>query len=40
VQNASLLAPQAALDSRQSTLKQEAKLRPPHEAAALLAERW
>jgi len=38
VQNASLLAPQAALDSQQSTLKQEAKLRPPHEAAALLAE--
>jgi magnesium transporter len=38
VQTASLLAPQSALDPHQNTLKQEAKLRPPNEAAALLAE--
>ena len=38
VQTASLLAPQSALDPQQNTLKQEAKLRPPNEAAALLAE--
>ena len=31
-------APQTTLDSQQEQLKQEAKLRPPNEAAALLAE--
>jgi magnesium transporter len=34
----SLAAPQTALDPAQASLMHEAKLRPPHEAAALLAE--
>ena len=38
MQTVSTATPQHTLDSQQVTLKQEAKLRPPNEAAALLAE--
>ena len=38
MQTASSARPQSTLDAQQSMLRQEAKLRPPNEAAALLAE--